>query len=229
MSKRPTLVILSGGQDSATCLFWAKREFGDDVHTLTFDYGQRHVIELECAEKLSKKYARTHRLLPVTSLKDLANNALTDGNIKIKKDGGFQGLPSTFVPGRNALFLNLAAAYAAPRGMRDLVIGTCETDYSGYPDCRKEFIDSMQKSLSLAMDFDFHIHTPLMFLSKGQTFKLADELGALKEVVENTHTCYEGNHKDLHAWGYGCGECPACELRRRGFEDFERGLKNELR
>ncbi|NCN41083.1 7-cyano-7-deazaguanine synthase QueC [bacterium] len=225
MSKRSSLVILSGGQDSATCLLWAIKEFGDDVHTLTFDYGQKHKIELECAEKLSKRFAKSHRLLPVSSLKDLAKNALTDDSIEIKKDGGFQGLPSTFVPGRNALFLNLAAAYAAPRGMRDLVIGTCETDYSGYPDCRKEFIDSMQKSLSLAMDFDFTIHTPLMFLSKGQTFKLASDLGGLKDVVENTHTCYQGNHKDLHSWGYGCGECPACELRRNGFEDYQRSLK----
>ena len=223
-NSRPSLVILSGGQDSATCLFWAKRELGDDIHTLTFDYGQRHLIELDCAERLSRRHAMSHRLLPVTSLKDLANNALMDEDIEIDADGGFQGLPSTFVPGRNALFLNLAAAYAAPRGIKDLVIGTCETDYSGYPDCRLEFIQSMEKSLSLAMDFEFKVHTPLMFLNKAQTFKLAHDLGGLKEVVEDTHTCYEGDHTNLHSWGFGCGTCPACELRKRGFEEYESTL-----
>lgn len=217
-----SLVILSGGQDSATCLFWAKKNLGHDVHTLTFDYGQRHRIELECAEALSREHAKSHRLLPVTSLKDLANNALTDGDIEVKHDGGFQGLPSTFVPGRNALFLNLAAAYAAPRGIKDLVIGTCQTDYSGYPDCRQEFIDSMEKSLSLAMDFEFKVHTPLMYLTKAETFALADQLGGLKAVVEQTHTCYEGNRDELHEWGYGCGNCPACELRKKGYEEWQK-------
>lgn len=220
-----TLVILSGGQDSATCLFWAQKNLSGPIHTLTFDYGQRHRVELECAEKFSKKHASSHRLLEVSSLRDLADNALTDASIAVGHDGGFQGLPSTFVPGRNALFLTLAAAYAAPRGIKHMVIGTCETDYSGYPDCRLEFIESMQQTLRLAMEFPFEIHTPLMHLNKAETFALADELGHLQEVVEETHTCYEGTRGELHEWGYGCGECPACELRQAGYEKYQE-MKN---
>ncbi len=216
----PALVILSGGQDSATCLYWARKQFLGPLHTITFDYGQRHRVELECAAELSKDVGATHALIPVNSLSALSSNALTDTSVAVSGQGGMNGLPSTFVPGRNALFLTLAAAYAVPKGIQDLVIGTCQMDYSGYPDCRDGFIKSMQHSLTLAMDSPLRIHTPLMYLTKAQTFRLADKLGVLEKVVRGTHTCYEGDHSTLHEWGYGCGQCPACELRRKGFEDF---------
>ncbi len=219
METSKALVILSGGQDSATCLYWARNRF-QEIHSLTFDYGQRHRTEIDCAERLADRVKSQHFLLKVSSLQALGNSALVNESIKVQERGGFQNLPSTFVPGRNALFLTLAAAFAAPRGISDLIIGACETDYSGYPDCREVFLQSMEQSLSLAMDFTFRIHRPLMQLTKAQTFRLAEELGALDEVIENSHTCYEGDRKHKHAWGYGCGECPACQLRRRGFEEF---------
>jgi len=215
------LVILSGGQDSATCLYWALKNFSE-VEAITFDYGQRHRVELECAYELSRKNSIKHTLIPINSLSALGANALVDSSQKVQPTGGFQNLPSTFVPGRNALFLTLAAAYAGPRGISNLIIGACETDFSGYPDCRDVFIQSMETSLRLAMDFEFVIHRPLMKLNKAETFKMADELGALKSIVESTHTCYEGVRSELHAWGYGCGQCPACHLRRNGFEEFNR-------
>jgi 7-cyano-7-deazaguanine synthase len=214
------LVILSGGQDSATCLFWARKKF-DEIHTITFDYGQRHRVELECARRLSEKFATHHVEVPVSSLKALGSNALVNPATPVREDGGLNNLPSTFVPGRNALFLTLAAAYAAPQKIEDLVIGACETDFSGYPDCRDVFMESMEKSLGLAMGSEFRIHRPLMKLNKAETFELAAELDALSEILENTHTCYEGDRSRRHDWGYGCGQCPACGLRRKGFEDYQ--------
>jgi 7-cyano-7-deazaguanine synthase len=215
------LVILSGGQDSATCLFWALRKFSA-VETITFDYGQRHRIELECAAELCRQQGLKNTLIPIDSLKALGANALVDCSQKVSQTGGFQNLPSTFVPGRNALFLTLAAAYAAPRGISNLVIGACETDFSGYPDCRDVFMESMEKSLSLAMDYAFKIHRPLMRINKAQTFQMADDLGALQSIVDLTHTCYEGVRAEKHEWGYGCGECPACQLRQRGFQEYRK-------
>jgi 7-cyano-7-deazaguanine synthase len=216
----PVLVVLSGGQDSATCLFWAKKQFLGPIHTITFDYGQRHRVELECAKQLAELAGvESHNLIPINSLSALSSNALTDSSVAVSHEGGMNGLPSTFVPGRNAIFLTLAAAYAIPKGIADIVIGTCQTDYSGYPDCRDGFIKSIQHSLTLAMDKPVKIHTPLMYLTKAQTFRLADKLGVLDVVVQNTHTCYEGNHTDLHPWGYGCAKCPACELRQKGYEE----------
>lgn len=219
MKKDRALVILSGGQDSATCLFWARKRF-EQVSCITFDYGQRHRVELDCARQLAALVGAPWVLVPLNSLSALSSNALTSPDVAVTGHEGMGGLPSTFVPGRNAVFLTLAAAHAAPQGIRDLVIGTCETDFSGYPDCREVFLASMEKSLSLAMDFELRVHRPLMHLTKAQTFGLAAELGALHEVVTGTHTCYEGVHDKLHAWGYGCAQCPACELRRRGFEEF---------
>ncbi len=216
------LVILSGGQDSATCLYWAQPRF-TRLETITFDYGQRHRIELECAARLAKAVGAAHKLVPVNSLSALASNALTDPSVPVKADGGFQNLPSTFVPGRNILFLTLAASYAATRGIRDLVIGACETDFSGYPDCRDVFMSDMERALSSGLDSPIRIHRPLMRLDKAQTFALADELGRLDEVVRETHTCYEGVRDELHAWGYGCGTCPACGLRKKGYEEFKNG------
>ncbi|MEO5667569.1 MAG: 7-cyano-7-deazaguanine synthase QueC [Bdellovibrionota bacterium] len=217
---RPVLVILSGGQDSATCLYWAKKQFLGPLHAITFDYGQRHRVELECAATLAADAGATHVLIPVNSLSALSSNALTDSSVAVAGNTGMNGLPSTFVPGRNALFLTLAAAYAVPKGIKDLVIGACQMDAAGYPDCRDGFMKSMQHALSMAMESPVNIHTPLMYLTKDQTFRLAEKLGVLEKVVTGTHTCYEGNHSDLHTWGYGCGKCPACDLRRKGYEDF---------
>lgn len=218
------LVILSGGQDSATCLAWAQKFF-PRVEALTFDYGQRHRVELESASRLARRAGVIQTVIPVDSLSALAQhaggaNALTNSGVDVKTEGGFRNLPSTFVPGRNALFLTLAASFAAPRGLQDLVIGACETDYSGYPDCRDGFMDAMESALSQGLDTPLRIHRPLMKLTKAQTFELADQLGILDVVVRDTHTCYEGVHDTLHAWGFGCGKCPACELRKRGWEQF---------
>jgi 7-cyano-7-deazaguanine synthase len=215
------LVILSGGQDSVTCLHWALREFAR-VEALSFDYGQRHAIELNAAREIASSLGVAHKLVKAEVLGQLAPSALTDASRPIDAQGGLHGLPSTFVPGRNAVFLNLAAAHAVPRGIQDLVIGACETDFSGYPDCREEFIAAMERALALALGVELRIHRPLMFRSKAQIFALAEELGCLSTVVEKTHTCYQGVRETLHAWGYGCGECPACVLRRQGFEEFTR-------
>lgn len=218
------LVILSGGQDSATCLAWAQRLFAR-VEALTFDYGQRHRTELDSAAKLAARAGVVQTVIPINSLTALAQhaggaNALTNTSVDIKEAGGFRNLPSTFVPGRNALFLTLAASFAAPRGLCDLVIGACETDYSGYPDCRDGFMSAMESALSQGLDTPLRIHRPLMKLTKAQTFELAAKLGVLDTVIKETHTCYVGVHDQLHAWGYGCGRCPACELRKKGWEQY---------
>ncbi len=219
MEKSSALIIFSGGQDSATSLYWAKDRF-ERVEALTFEYGQVHSIEIESAVKICRDLSVPQKIISLDMLSQLNANALTDKSIEAKNDGGFGGLPSTFVPGRNALFLTLATAYAVPRGMLNLVMGVCQTDYSGYPDCREEFILSMEKSLGLALGVKIKIHTPLMHLTKAQTFSLAEELGCLDVVIRDTHTCYKGDRGILHRWGFGCGECPACELRKRGYEEF---------
>ncbi|MDY7222796.1 7-cyano-7-deazaguanine synthase QueC [Halalkalibacterium halodurans] len=208
--KKKAVVVFSGGQDSTTCLFWALKTF-DEVATVTFDYGQRHAEEIECAKEIAEQLGVSFRLLDMTLLNQLTESALTREEIAVK-DGENGELPSTFVPGRNQLFLSFAAVYAKQIGARHLVTGVCETDYSGYPDCRDVFIKSLNVTLNLAMDDQFVIHTPLMWLDKAETWKLADELGALDFVREKTLTCYHGIRGD------GCGECPACMLRRRGLE-----------
>jgi 7-cyano-7-deazaguanine synthase len=208
--KKKAVVVFSGGQDSTTCLFWALKTF-DEVATVTFDYGQRHAEEIECAKEIAEQLGVSFRVLDMTLLNQLTESALTREEIAVK-DGENSELPSTFVPGRNQLFLSFAAVYAKQIGARHLVTGVCETDYSGYPDCRDVFIKSLNVTLNLAMDDQFVIHTPLMWLDKAETWKLADELGALDFVREKTLTCYHGIRGD------GCGECPACMLRRRGLE-----------
>ncbi|BAB05963.1 7-cyano-7-deazaguanine synthase QueC [Halalkalibacterium halodurans] len=208
--KKKAVVVFSGGQDSTTCLFWALKTF-DEVATVTFDYGQRHAEEIECAKEIAEQLGVSFRVLDMTLLNQLTESALTREEIAVK-DGENGELPSTFVPGRNQLFLSFAAVYAKQIGARHLVTGVCETDYSGYPDCRDVFIKSLNVTLNLAMDDQFVIHTPLMWLDKAETWKLADELGALDFVREKTLTCYHGIRGD------GCGECPACMLRRRGLE-----------
>ncbi|MFD2368648.1 7-cyano-7-deazaguanine synthase QueC [Brevibacillus sp. GCM10020057] len=211
MKKEKAVVVFSGGQDSTTCLFWAKEQFGE-VETITFDYGQRHKLEIECAQEIARELGVANTVLDMSLLNQLAPNALTRTDIDITQEEG--QLPSTFVDGRNLLFLSFAGVFAKQRGVRHLVTGVCETDFSGYPDCRDAFIKSLNVTLNLAMDYPFVIHTPLMWLSKAETWKLADDLGAFTYIREKTLTCYNGIKGD------GCGECPACRLRKAGLDNY---------
>ncbi|HEV2186213.1 MAG TPA: 7-cyano-7-deazaguanine synthase QueC [Stellaceae bacterium] len=228
----PALVLFSGGQDSTTCLAWALARFSR-VETIGFDYGQRHRVELECrtriAERLKagfsewgEKLGEDH-VVDLSVLGQLSDTALTrDAAIAFAENG----LPNTFVPGRNLSFFTLAAAIGYRRGLRHLIGGMCETDYSGYPDCRDDTLKSLQATLSLGMDRRFVIHTPLMWRDKRATWELAEELGGerLVELIrEESHSCYLGERGQRHDWGYGCGKCPACELRRSGWEAYKSG------
>jgi 7-cyano-7-deazaguanine synthase len=213
------LVLLSGGQDSFTSFYWAKKNF-EKIYAMSFDYGQRHKVELGCAEALCARENVEWTSVDLQFLNSLNSNALTNPAEAILPQGSFNNLPSTFVPGRNILFLSVAASWALPRGISHLVIGACETDYSGYPDCRENFMKKMAVALSAGLDSSLEIHTPLMHLTKAQTFELARELEKLEDVLELSHTCYAGERSVRHAWGYGCGECPACVLRRKGYEEF---------
>jgi 7-cyano-7-deazaguanine synthase len=215
---RKALVVLSGGQDSTTCLYWALDRFGGGaVEALTFDYGQRHRIELECADRVAEYAGVPHTTLPIDTFAALGGNALTDASIQVE-DAPDNDLPNTFVPGRNIIFLTYAAAYAWQRGIAELVTGVAQTDYSGYPDCRRETIDALEQTLNLGMERVFTIHTPLMNLSKKETVELARDLNALGAMAL-THTCYNGQRPP-------CGECPACRLRAKGF--LEAGVSDPL-
>lgn len=212
------LVVLSGGQDSTTCLYWALREF-DRVETVTFDYGQRHRIELDCARRIAELAGVPNVVLPIDTFKALGGNALTDDSVAVRHEPDEQtNLPNTFVPGRNLVFLTFAAARAYQRGIEHLVTGVCETDYSGYPDCRQRTIEALQQAIRLGMESQLTIHTPLMHLSKKATVELAREVGAL-DALAYSHTCYEGRQPP-------CGQCPACQLRARGFA--EAGIADPL-
>ncbi|MEH6988655.1 7-cyano-7-deazaguanine synthase QueC [Cytobacillus firmus] len=212
MKNDKALVVFSGGQDSTTCLFWAKERFAE-VEAVTFNYNQRHKLEIECAKEIAKDLGIRHHILDMSLLNQLAPNALTRDDIEVK-DGEEGGLPSTFVPGRNLLFLSFAGVLASQINARHIITGVCETDFSGYPDCRDMFIKSLNVTLNLSMDGQFVIHTPLMWLNKAETWKLADDLDALEYVRNNTLTCYNGIPAD------GCGECPACHLRQKGLEEY---------
>lgn len=226
------LVLFSGGQDSATCLAWALETFAE-VETIGFDYGQRHRIELDCREGLRECLAALKpewgarlgpdHLLDVSILGEISETALTrEAEIALRDDG----LLNTFVPGRNLLFFMLAAALATRRQARHLIGGMCETDYSGYPDCRDDALKALQATLNLGMASRFVLHTPLMWLDKADTWRMAEELGGEELVAlvrEQTHSCYRGEHVVRHAWGYGCGDCPACQLRKKGWEAYSHG------
>jgi 7-cyano-7-deazaguanine synthase len=211
MKQEKAIVVFSGGQDSTTCLFWAMQRFGE-VEAVTFNYGQRHSLELECAAQIAKEQNIKHHVLDMSLLSQLAPNALTRSDIEIEAKEG--QLPTTFVDGRNLLFLSFAAVLAKQVGSRHIITGVCETDFSGYPDCRDVFIKSLNVTLNLAMDYPFVIETPLMWLTKAQTWQLADELGAFDYVREKTLTCYNGIIAD------GCGECPSCRLRAQGLQEY---------
>lgn len=214
------LVILSGGQDSTTCLYWAMDRFGvENVSSVTFDYGQRHRIELECAREIADYAGVTIAVLPINTFAALGGDALTSPDIEIEMELDAEtGLPNTFVPGRNLIFLTFAAAMAYQRGIMHLVTGVAETDYSGYPDCREKTLHALQEALQLGMDRDVTIHMPLMHLSKKETVELARDLGALPAMAL-THTCYNGERPP-------CGHCAACKLRAKGFE--EAGVQDPL-
>jgi 7-cyano-7-deazaguanine synthase len=202
--------LTSGGQDSTTCLFWATQRFAP-VLALAFDYGQRHHIELTAARVVCDLAGVSLTVLPLTILRDLGGSALIGSQTVLQASGGRGGLPNTFVPGRNLLFLTVAAAFAYQRNIHDLVIGACETDYSGYPDCREQTMLALAQALQLGMDYAVQIHTPLMHLTKAQTVCLAQEVGAMT-ALRYSHTCYEGAFPP-------CGVCPACVLRARGFTE----------
>lgn len=226
------LVLFSGGQDSTTCLAWALERY-EHVETVGFDYGQRHRVELECRQVILKKIREgfpnwsprlgDDHLLDLKLLGQVSDTALTgDKAIAFEKSG----LPNTFVPGRNLMFFTFAAAIAYRRGISVLVGGMCETDFSGYPDCRDDTLKSLQVTLGLGMDQRFVIETPLMWIDKAQTWAMASKLGGpmfMDLIKYDSHTCYLGDHTTLHRWGFGCGKCPACDLRARGFDKFLNG------
>ena len=223
---RTALVLFSGGQDSTTCLAWALDRFSR-VETVGFDYGQRHRIELDCRltvlDELRRQFPQWADRLGDDHVLDLGLiGQLSDTALTAEREIEFQanGLPNTFVPGRNLIFLCFAGALAYRRGTPHLVAGMCETDYSGYPDCRDSTLKAMRTALNLGMDQNFTLHTPLMWIDKAASFALACDIGGdefLQVVVEDSHSCYLGVRSDRHNWGYGCGECPACQLRAAGF------------
>jgi 7-cyano-7-deazaguanine synthase len=223
------LVLFSGGQDSTVCLAWALKRFAR-VETVGFDYGQRHAVELAVRPRVRAALASLDaqwkarlgddHMIALGALAAISDSALTrDTAIEVADNG----LPTTFVPGRNLIFFSFAGALAYRRGARHLIAGMCETDYSGYPDCRDDTVKAMQVALSLGLDKRLTVHTPLMWIDKADTFALAEELGGaplLELIVEETHSCYLGERRHRHEWGYGCGTCPACQLRAQGFAKF---------
>lgn len=229
MKDSAALVLFSGGQDSTACLAWALDRF-ERVETVGFDYGQRHRVELDCRQSVREAISTAFpawaaklgddHMLPLDVLKGISDTALTgEGEIAFQENG----LPNTFVPGRNLLFFTFAAAIAYRRGMKHLVGGMCETDYSGYPDCRDDTMKALQVALTLGMDTRLVIHTPLMWIDKAETWRLTERLGgaALVEIVRDlTHSCYLGDRSKLHEWGHGCGSCPACDLRAEGWRRY---------
>jgi 7-cyano-7-deazaguanine synthase len=224
------LVLFSGGQDSTTCLGWALDRFRR-VETIGFRYKQRHAVELECREQilayLSKDYPEwgdrlgEDHVIDVPALADIGETAMTE---EVEITSGKNGLPNTFVPGRNLLFLTFAAALAYRRGIKHIITGVCETDFSGYPDCRNDTVKALQVAINLGMESRFTLETPLMWLDKAQTWALAEHIGGkafLELIIEQSHTCYKGDRSQRWTWGYGCGDCPACDLRASGWELFQ--------
>ncbi|KEI99488.1 7-cyano-7-deazaguanine synthase QueC [Clostridium botulinum] len=215
MNKEKAIVVFSGGQDSTTCLFWAKKKY-KEVIAVSFDYNQKHKLELDCAKDICKKYNIEHHILDLNLLNQLAPNSLTRQDITVDKSAPKEGVPNSFVDGRNLLFLSFVAVFAKQKGINTIITGVSQSDFSGYPDCRDVFIKSLNVTLNLAMDYEFEIITPLMWINKAETWKMAYDLGVLDIVKEETLTCYNGTKAD------GCGECPACKLRKKGYWEFEK-------
>ena len=217
MSK--ALDVYSGGQDSTTCLFWAKKHF-KEVLAIAFDYGQRHLAELSSAKQISEEANVPMAIFKINLLSEVSHNSLTDIAIEVESVQPDHRPPNTLVEGRNMLFLIYAAIFAKANGIENLVTGVGQADYSGYPDCRNEFIISLNQSLNLSMDYDYTIHTPLMWLDKSEIWQLADELGIFEIVRNQTITCYHG------IAGEGCGKCPSCKLRNRGLQKYLKSKNN---
>ena len=216
------VVSFSAGQDSTTVAAWAKENF-DEVILLSFDYNQKHSVELKQAEIVAKKMGLEHHIIRANFFGDLVESALTSKSNQNVDDKHLSNsnLPASFVPNRNAFFIVLAHAFAQKVGAQNLALGVSQEDYSGYPDCRREFIDKIRDALNNGSDANIEIHTPVMFMGKDDEFQLAEDLGVLDLVIEDSHTCYNGNHEDFHEWGYGCGECNACKLRADGFRRYK--------
>ncbi|MCS7297942.1 MAG: 7-cyano-7-deazaguanine synthase QueC [Bacteroidia bacterium] len=212
------VVLLSGGQDSTTALLWTKANLSPPWYAITFAYRQRHQIEIECAKRIAQKLEVFHTIIDIGALWNALEvvNALT-AELPITQT--LEGLPTTFVPGRNLFFLTAAAAWGYPRSETDLVIGVSQVDYSGYPDCRAPFLEAAEKALSEALARSIRIHAPFLHMDKAQLWKYADALGYREFIAEETHTCYLGQRDVRHPWGYGCGQCPACRLRQAGYEN----------
>jgi 7-cyano-7-deazaguanine synthase len=208
------VVVFSGGQDSTTCLFWAKKRF-KEVIAVSFDYNQKHISELQCAKDICNKYNVEHHILDMSLLNQLAPNSLTRVDINVDKTQKDGELPNSFVDGRNLLFLTFVAVFAKQRNINHIITGVSQSDFSGYPDCRDVFVKSTNVTLNLSMDYEFVIHTPLMFIDKCETWKLAYDLDVLDIVKNETLTCYNGIK------GNGCGDCPACNLRKNGYLEFK--------
>lgn len=216
------LVVFSGGQDSTTCLGWAKNRF-EYVESITFDYGQKHRVEIAQAEKIANILGIKNTLLSLDAFSQLNDSALIDSTQDIgAHHRTHTNLPASFVPNRNAIFFTLAHAFAQKQGINHIIIGVNQTDYSGYPDCREPFVKALELALNLGSEANITFHYPLMHLTKAETFELSQKEGVLELVLNESHTCYNGNHEEKHAWGYGCGECPACVLRKAGWETYER-------
>lgn len=215
MNKEKAIVVFSGGQDSTTCLFWAMKKY-KEVIAVSFNYNQKHKLELECAKDICKKYNVEHHILDLNLLNQLAPNSLTRVDIEVDKNAPAEGTPNTFVDGRNLLFLTFVAIFAKQRGINAIVTGVSQSDFSGYPDCRDVFIKSLNVTLNLSMDYQFELLTPLMWINKAETWKLAYDLGVLDIVKNETLTCYNG------IIGNGCGDCPACKLRKNGYLEFKK-------
>ncbi len=207
------VVVFSGGQDSTTCLLWAKKHY-DKVYAVSFDYNQRHKLELDCAKEICEELDVEHTILDMTLLNQLAPNSLTRTDMEVDHDAPAVGTPNTCVDGRNMLFMTFVAVYAKQKNVHDIITGVSQSDFSGYPDCRDVFIKSLNVTLNLAMDYEFDIITPLMWINKEETWKMADELGGFELVRNKTLTCYNGIRGD------GCGECPSCKLRKKGLDAY---------
>lgn len=219
---KSAVVVLSGGQDSVTCLGLVLKNF-EKVYAVGFVYGQKHEVEIRCAHRICQEHGVPFTVFSIPALQSIGNSALIRGTEQkdvSAKHTQNANLPASFVPNRNALFLTTAHAYAQKVGADCLITGVCETDFSGYPDCRDTFIRSLEETLNLGYETNIKIYTPLMWLNKAETFALAKAVDFLTVVLEDSHTCYNGDHNTNNVWGYGCGECPACKLRKQGFEAF---------
>lgn len=212
-NKDAAVVVFSGGQDSTTCLLYAIKKY-KKVYAISFDYNQRHKLELECAKNICEELNVEHEILDMKLLAQLAPNSLTREDIEVDHDAPETGTPNSFVDGRNMIFLTFVAVYAKQRGVTDIITGVSQSDFSGYPDCRDIFIKSLNTTLNLAMDYEFDIITPLMWIDKEETWEMADKLGGFELVRDKTLTCYNG------IIGDGCGDCPSCKLRRKGLDAY---------